>query len=281
MIYHIVTGDVAAEPLRNALVLEPSMEGEIVVIKDVLSVGPLLKEEGQKFSELRTAFWSEVVVNEKNHVLVDDLERLLQTGNEMSKNENAAIWLWIAPWPADICTYHWAVKYLAKYTGRIYVINIAGLPFLDDNGKLFFPKSIGEISPKELVKARRLARLVTPAEFEVDGFEWGKLTDENGGVRTHEGGKRLTSRSEDHYDSQLISFCSQQFQKASKVVGQALTKFNLPTGDLFLGWRLRKMAEMGKLDIQGDTHKALRDFDVRLPSQDIVPEEEASDDVNM
>ena len=265
MIYHIVTGDVAAAPLKEAILAEPSMAGEVIVMKDVLSVGPLEKEEGQKFSELRSAFWQQVVTNEKAPIQVDDLERLLQTANELSKNEEARIWLWIAPWPADICTYHWALKYLGKYMGRFYVVNIAGLPFLDENGKVFFPKSIGEIQPKEIIKARRLARLVTAGELEVDGDEWRKLVAENAAIRTLEGSKRLLSRDEGHYDSQLISFASHQYQKASRIVTQALSKFNIPTGDLYLGWRLRKMAEAGRLELQGDITKALKDFEVKLP----------------
>ena len=44
-----------------------------------------------------------------------------------------------------------------------------------------------------------------------------------------------------------------------------LAKFNLPPGDLYLGWRLRKMAEAGKLELQGDTAKSLKDFEVKLP----------------
>ena len=266
MIYHIVTGDLAAASLKEAIAMNAEMEGEIVVVKDVLSVGPLQKEEGQKFSELRTAFWQQVVVSEKNPVGVDDLERLLQTGNELSKNESDKVWAWVAPWPADMCTYHWMLQYLGKYIGRLYVINIAGLPFLDENGKVFFPRSIAEIQPKELVKARRLARLITPAELEVDGDEWKKLVKENAGIRILEGGKRLLSKNEDHYDNQLISFASQQFQKASKIVGQALSKFNIPTGDVYLGWRLRKMVEADRLQLQGDVSKTLRDFEVRLPT---------------
>ncbi|MFI5196311.1 MAG: DUF3658 domain-containing protein [Chitinophagales bacterium] len=266
MIYHIVTGDVAAAPLKDAIITEPSMEGEIVVMKDVLSVGPLQKEEGQSFSEMRSAFWQEVVTNDKNPIQVDDLERLLEVGNELSKNEDAKIWLWIAPWPADICTYHWALQYLGKYIGRLFVINIAGLPFLDENGKVFFPKSIGEIQPREVVKARRLARPVTPAEIEVDGEEWCKLVAENADIRIHEGGKRLISKNADYYDNQLISFASQQYQKASKIIGQALSKFNIPTGDLYLGWRLRQLVAADKLHLQGDVTKTLKDFEVKLPS---------------
>lgn len=266
MIYHIVTGDVAATPLMAAIAAEPTMQGEVIVIKDVLSVGPLQKEEGQKFSEMRSAFWQQVINNEKNPVVVDDLERLSQVSIELSKNEDAKVWLWIAPWPADVCTYHWTLKYLGAYLGRFFVVNIAGLPFLDENGKIFFPKSIGDIQPRELVKARKLARAVTPAELEVDGDEWRKLVRENAGIRTHEGGKRLLSKPETHYDNQLVSFCSQQYQKASKVIGQAMAKFNIPTGDTYLGWRLRRLAEAELLQIQGDTTKALKDFEVKLPS---------------
>jgi len=265
MIYHIVTGDVAAAPLRDAIAADPAMEGPVIVMKDVLSVGPLLKEEGQKFSEVRSAFWQQVVINEKNPIQVDDLERLVETGNELSKSEKAKIWLWLAPWPADMCTYHWSLKYLGKYTNRFFVVNIAGLPFLDEQGKVFYPKSIGEIQPKELIKAKRLARPVTPGELEVDGDEWRKLTNENAGIRVHEGGKKLVSKSEEHYDNQLISFCSHQYQKASKVVNQAIARYNIPTGDLYLGWRLRRMVEAGRLEIQGDVTKQLKDFDVKLP----------------
>ena len=265
MIYHIVTGDLAANQLAQAVEQEPLMQGNIVIIRDVLSVGPLLKAEGQKFSELRSEFWQDVVGGDKLPVQVDDLERLLQTGNELSQRESDRIWLWVAPIPADACTYFWAVKYLGKYAGRISVVNIEGLPFLDEQGKLFFPKSIAELHPKELVKARKLARLVSPAEIEADSDEWQQLVNENAGIRTQQGGKKLISRPESYYDAQLMSFCSQQYQKASRIVGQALAKFNIPTGDLYLGWRLRKLAESGRLLLQGDAGKALKDFEVRLP----------------
>ena len=241
------------------------MEGEVIVMKDVLSVGPIKKEEGQKFSELRSEFWQQVAPNDKNPIQVDDMERLLEIVLTLSKDEDAKVWLWTAPWPADICLYHWSLKYLGNYLGRFFVINIAGLPFLDENGKVFYPKSIGEIQPKELIKAKRLARAVNPAELETDGEEWRKLVEANAGIRTHEGGKKLSSKSEEFYDNQLISFCSHQYQKASKVINQTIAKYNIPTGDVYLGWRLRKMFEAGRLELQGDTTKMLKDFEVKLP----------------
>ena len=265
MIYHIVVGDLAAQPLTEAVMSEASMQGEVVVMKDILHVGSLQKEEGQSFSDMRSAFWQQVVINEKQPVEVKDLERLLEITTALNNDSEAQVWFWMAPSPADVCAYHWMLKYLAKHSGRFSMLNIAGLPFLDENGKVYYPKSLSEILPRELVKARRLARLVTPAEFEVDGDEWKKMVEENAPIRTHEGGKKLTSRGEDHYDNQLMSFCSHQFQKASRIIHQALSKYNIPTGDMYLGWRLRKMAEAEKLQLQGDVAKSLKDFEVKLP----------------
>ncbi len=265
MIYHITVGDLAAAPLKEAIGLEASMQGEVFVLKDILHVGPILKDEGTTFSAMRSAFWQQVIVNDKNPVEVNDMEKLLELSNEMFKEESIKAWVWMAPTPADVCAYFWMLKYLSKHMGRLYIVNIANLPFLDENGKVFYPKNISEIQPKELVKARRLARQVTPAEVEIDTEDWSRIMQENSGIRSFEGGKKLVSRSEEYYDDHLVSFCSQQFQKASRIIGQAINKFGIPTGDLYLGWRLRKMAEAGRLQLQGDISKTLKDYDVKLP----------------
>lgn len=265
MVYHIVVGDHAASQLDQALQSDVDNTHTVVVMRDILNVGPIMRREGQKFSELRSEFWHQVVNTEKPPAEVDDLDRLLKTANELAKNENDKIWIWIGSLPADVCAYYWSLKYLAKYAGRIYIISIAGLPFLDDDGKIFFPKSIAEIRPKELMKARKLARPITKSEFEVDIEEWLKISEVNAGIRTLEGVKKILSKNDTLYDHQLLTFCSGHYQKAQKVVAQAIAKFNIPTGDLYLAWRLRRLGEMGKLKIQGDTTKSPRDFEVCLP----------------
>ncbi len=273
MIFHFITGDMAAAPLKDAILSDAGLEGEVVVVKDVLSVGPIQRPEGESFSGVRSAFWQQIMLNEKNPaqplVEVDDLERVLEIGNNLAKSTSAAIWIWVAPMPADICTYFWVLHYLRKYADRIYIVNIAGLPFLDMEGKLFFPKSISELLPRELVKARKLARLLTKTEIETDSEEWGRLVQENTQIRVHEGGKKIASKPLNHYDAQLLGYCTHQFQKAHKIVGQAISKHTIPTGDMFLGWRLRKMTETGRLLLQGEITGKLKDFEVKLPGEEM------------
>jgi len=265
MIYHIVVGDMAAPSLLEAVSTEPSMEGEVVVLKDILHVGPIKKAAGQSFSQLRSEFWKDVVNDEKQDTEVNDLERLLEITTKLHNNDEDVVWLWMAPWPADVCAYYWMLNYMAKHIDRFYVLNLAGLPFLDADGKVYFPKNMSEILPKELIKARKLARQVTPAELEVDGDEWLNMTAENAGMRLLEGGKKLYTRDESFYDEKLMSFCSHQFQKGSRIVKQTISKLSVPTGDLYLGWRLRKMVENGTLEVMGDVTKTLRDFSIKLP----------------
>lgn len=264
MIYHIVVGDEAAKPLSEALLANTENEGIVIVLKDILHVGPLLKEEGQKFSEMRSAFWQEVVPQSKEPIVVNDLERVLQVSNELNKSETPNVWFWMAPSPADTTVYYWLLFYLKKHRERFFVVNVGGLPFLDTGGKLFYPKNISEIPGKELLKARRLARVVAPSEIEADTDEWGKIKNENAPIRVYEGGKKIAHKEVTYYDQQLISFCSQQFQKASKIIRQAMSKYGIPTGDLYLGWRLRQLAANGALSTQGDTGKPLNEWDVKL-----------------
>jgi hypothetical protein len=231
-----------------------------------LNVGPLKKEEGQTFSEMRAAFWQDVLVHEKVPVAVDDMERMLEVSKKMYDDPEAVAWCWMAPLPADVCAYHWLLPYLSKHAGRFLLVNIAGLPFLNEAGKLFFPQSISQLSPREIGKARKLARPVTPSEIEVDAYEWKKLQQENEGIRAHEGGKKLVSKPASFYDAQLLQYTGPNFQKAGKVVNQAMSKQNIPTGDLYLSWRLRAMAAEGKLLMQGDPARSPKDFEVKLPA---------------
>ena len=253
---HLIVGDATAKPLIEAIAQGDQLSGEVIVFKDILHVGPL-KTEGMSFSEGRTAFWNQVIPEKQQDVVVDDLERLMEVSSRLSNDEELNIWFWMAPTPADVTAYFWLLHFLKKHQGRFSVVNINGLPFLDENGKLFYPESIGHIPVKEMIKARKLARVTTPSEWETDADEWPRMMEENSGIRLFKGGKKLDSESIDHYDILLLTFITNQNQKATKIVNQVIAKHKLPTGDTFLYWRLREMAEEGKIEMnKGDVKLA-------------------------
>jgi hypothetical protein len=244
---HLIVGDVTAKPLTEAISLHAELAGEMMVLKDILHVGPL-KTEGMGFSESRSAFWNEAAPDAQ-HIEVDDLERLMEVSSRLSNDSTSKIWFWMAPAPADITAYFWLLHFLKKHQGRFSVVNINGLPFLDENGKLFYPESIGHIPVKEIVKARKLARVTTPSEWETDADEWPRLISENEGLRIHEGGKRLKSQPITFYDEALLQHITEASQKTNKVINLAISKNKVPTGDLFLQWRLRELVKEGKIEM--------------------------------
>jgi hypothetical protein len=249
-IIHLAVGDLAANAIEQAIEQDEQINGAVIVLKDVLSVGSLKDERIGAFSEVRSQFWNMVMGDGQTPVSVDDLERLMQLSSRMSNDESLKVWFWMGPIPADVTAYFWLLHFLKKHQGRLHVVNISGLPFLDEQGKLFYPESIAQLPKKEILKARKLSRVVAPSEWETDGDEWKRLASENAGVRILEGGKKLTGKPIDFYDEYLLALLTAQVQKANKIVNQAMTKNKILTGDLFLHWRLRCIAATGKIELQ-------------------------------
>jgi hypothetical protein len=164
----------------------------------------------------------------------------------------------------DVCSYFWLMRQLNEYQGRVMVLYLNNLPFLNEKGQLFYPTTIHQILPKEILKAKKLARSITLSEFEVDPDEWNRLVAENGMVRILEGGKKIASRDETFFDVEILKNISGEWQKAWRVLSNTLNHLKIKTGDVFIMWRVKELIQGGKAEAIGDTNKSWKDFDVRL-----------------
>jgi hypothetical protein len=139
------------------------------------------------------------------------------------------------------------------------------LPFINEKGNIFYPTHLFQIQPKEFVKAKKLARPITLSEFEIDPDEWQKLCEEEKGVRLLEGGKKLAQAGYDYYDSELLKFVTNDWQKMHRFFSNFYNKAKETTGDAYLIWRLKNLAEEGRVELQGD-FKSMKDLEVKLRS---------------
>jgi len=62
-----------------------------------------------------------------------------------------------------------------------------------------------------------------------------------------------------------------EFQKGNRAIVAILSKMKIKTGDVFLLWRIKNLAEQGKLEINGDTTKSWKEFEIRVKT--IIAEE--------
>lgn len=81
-------------------------------------------------------------------------------------------------------------------------------------------------------------------------------------------GDTLTSAPITFYDSMIMSCATDQWQKASRVLGEAsfrgMDDSIMGPGDVFLKGRMLALAKGGRLEVQGDLRNPLRDSRVRL-----------------
>jgi hypothetical protein len=267
---HIVFQQEDINALAKSFDLDESLRDEIIEVRDDYSVGPIKDIYSQEGIEQRKNWWRNVLSGNENTVSVDsgyvnDPEVFAQIIEKLKRDENETVWIWVASNKHDVSGYYWLISQLKEFAGRIYVLSLNNLPFINEKGNIFYPVNLFEIPPREFLKAKKLARAVTLSEFEIDPDEWAKLCNENKMVRQLEGAKKLSQHDEDFYDKYIVEFITDDWQKASRVIQQVLSKSKYTTGDAYLLWRIKEMVATGFLDWQGQLGN-MKDFEIKKKS---------------
>lgn len=264
---HIVFQQADVAILQQAMELDESLKGEIFEIKDEWGVGPLLGIDTEEGWNVRLNWWRELLKDspygEKLVGSFDDRETVRQIMEKLDTDEALEAWIWMGQNQHDVTGYFWLMPQLRKYQGRLMIIYLNNLPFINDKGQIFYPWGVHDILPKEAVKAKKLARPITLSEFEVDPDEWKKISEENATVRILEGGKKIAGKDASFYDHEILKNITGEWQKATRVLSNTLHRMKIKTGDVFLMWRMKQLIADGKIEITGEVEKGWKEFDVR------------------
>lgn len=264
---HIVFNEPDVAVLKQAIDMDESLHGDVVQIKDDYAVGPLKDIFTEEGIEARKQWQREVLAggDYDGHVdtgIVNDPETVADLKERLDNDTEESVWVWAAQNKHDVSGYYWLMSQLKDYQGRIFILYLNNLPFLNEKGNIFYPNWLSEIPAKEFLKAKKLAREITLSEFEVDPDEWMRLCNEEKGIRLLEGGKKLVQEDYDFYDADLKKIVTSDWQKASKIIHTHLTKAKHTTGDMYLLWRLKGMIAQDMFDVQGTVGK-MKEFEVK------------------
>ena len=268
---HVVFQQSDIETLQKAIELDDTINGKIEIIRDDYAVGPIENIYETEGYQQRRDWWKAQVEQtpydaEQLMNLVDDRLSVHNLKKELDENTSEEVWIWMGQNQHDVCGYYWLISQLEDYQGRVVVLYLNNLPFINEKGQIFYPTAIHEIQPKEFLKAKKLNRKVTLSEFEVDPDEWKRLCTENALVRILEGGKKIAGVKEEFYDNDILKGLTTDWQKGNKAMHSVLSKMKIKTGDVFILNRMKKLAEEGKIEITGDTSKGWKDFEIRITS---------------
>jgi hypothetical protein len=265
---HIVFNESEVDLMKQVIEQDETLAGEVVQIKDDFAVGPLTALDTEEGWQARYNWWMSLSENSAyagtNTVKFDDRDTVKELKEKLATNQEEELWIWMGQNQHDVTGYYWLMRQLSEFAGRIMVLYMNNLPFINEKGQIFYPSWLHEIQPREFSKAKKLSRPITLSEFEVDPDEWKRLCEENGMVRILEGGKKIGSKDETFYDSEILKNLTGDWQKANRVLTNTLHRMKIKTGDVFLMWRMKQLIAEGKIEVTGEMNKGWKDFDVKL-----------------
>ena len=264
---HLVFEELNATTLEAAIQLDETLAGTVFVIKDDFATGPLETEHSEIATTNRKNWWRDLLKGspyEEQVDLVNDEATMQNIIKTLEENPETELWIWMGQNSHDVCGYYWVLSFLQKFAGRVMVLYMNNLPFMNEKGGIFYPTHLHEIQPKEFLKAKKLARPITGSEWEVDPEEWNRLLAQNSLIRYLEGGKKLVSKSIDMHDGEIKKNITPESQKLTKIITQLLSKQKSGLTDTFIAWRLRLMAENGEIEWQDEKNKGWKETQIKL-----------------
>jgi hypothetical protein len=254
---HIVFQHADVNILNEAMKLDENLSGEIIEIKDEWGVGPLQGLHTEEGWKARGDWWRELLKDspygEKLVGSFDDRETVTMIKEKMNADSELETWIWMGQNQHDVTGYFWLMPQLREYQGRLMILYLNNLPFINEKGQLFYPNTIHEILPREAVKAKKLVRIL-------------------------EGGKKIVGKEETFYDNEILKNITGEWQKAWRVLSNTLHRMKIKTGDVFLMWRMKHLINEGRIEVLGNVSEGWKEFDVKLPGTQAAAQTSSSEE---
>ncbi|HYM95616.1 MAG TPA: DUF1835 domain-containing protein, partial [Chitinophagaceae bacterium] len=162
---HIVFNGSEINLIKEVIELDNSLAGDVIQIRDDFAVGPLKDSDTGEGWQQRMSWWKNLLIGSPyendSATHFDDREPVKEIKTKLGNNPEEVVWIWAGQNQHDVCGYYWFMSQFKEFQGRIMIIYLNNLPFINEKGQLFYPSWLHEIKPKELLKAKKLARPVT------------------------------------------------------------------------------------------------------------------------
>lgn len=158
-------------------------EAQLIYLHDELDIGPLSDPE-TSFNELRNNFWDHLAEHQiARPPHFDDLQKILKLLRIAQEQEDCEVYYWLQGESFFWINYYWVLHWLHPIKDQFKVINAVGLPFLNEEKSLIFPKNWDGIPSSELNKTLGLARNLSDPEWEMEQEEFKNILQNQHFVR--------------------------------------------------------------------------------------------------
>ena len=257
---HIVFGKTAKETFVYSKAFNMNTI-QLICLEDCLNIGPVCDLDSVVEIEERNDWLSKVF----NVVINKDIETIKAF---IENHENERIYFWTGYCASDILNTARLLYHLPSYCNNIFTIDFSNVTVKNRLGNVIYPKVLYVVEPSQVgeiakhfyrLKGEKISKLIQLWEKIKVGRSMLRILDKNGQILENE---------ETYFDSLLESFCTSEFQKATRIIGQALGHlFHADhdfIGDMYLDWRLKQLSVMNKIEARGKLNGLMRDYEVKL-----------------
>ena len=137
---HIVFNEADIAVLQQAIALDEKMAGDVIQIKDDFAVGPIANIYETDGYQQRRDWWQNALqyspYTEQINI-VEDKMTVFNLIKQLIEDETLEVWIWMGQNQHDVCGYYWLMPQLKDFQGRIQVLYLNNLPFINEKGGIF------------------------------------------------------------------------------------------------------------------------------------------------
>lgn len=183
-------------------------------------------------------------INDFWSICIEDFRKL------KSNPEKIRIWLDITP--DAQCGLLFVADLLKNSETEIHIVELPEKIQRDDNCIVEY-RGWGDVEPELFGTFLDRERILTKAEINKLSQQWEKLKEENSPLRVLENGV-IISTDESYYDSLIRREFPKDTCKVANIIGNALAKQKILTGDVFIAKRIQHFINTGELVVIDSTN---------------------------
>lgn len=273
-VIHITFGDSAYGNLKYAFQQKHEYKNEKVIsVNEDFSIGPIYKLDSMEGMQERKQWLKDVLTTvgpASDLDYLDWIETTLKKNSQIVEEvpSGSKVILWYGESASDVIGVGFVLSLLQNKNIQFEEVNVTDFSHhiefkvhdLQDKEIPHVLKSLGEMPSELISEALQTKKELYQAQVKSLIQDWKKCSQTNGILRILVD-KKIKAVSEDYYDASILEHTSNEYQRASIIVGKIMGENEQRIGDTYLNFRVHHLIQQGKLSSQGDSMK----IEIRLP----------------
>jgi hypothetical protein len=140
---HVVFNESEIALMKEVIAMDETLAGDVVQVRDDFAVGPLQGIETEEGWQARIDWWRSLLQGSPYGTQLagsfDDRETVKAIKEKLDTDPEEQLWIWMGQNQHDVTGYYWLMPQFREYQGRIMILYLNNLPFINEKGQLFYP----------------------------------------------------------------------------------------------------------------------------------------------